>query len=199
MESATSFSGVTEKIFKLELPNGAYPDGYIEGHPYYKAILNHVVKNCQWGKFYFSDKINGFDLPEVKAFDTAIKLIAMNFALWEQHSDLDFGRIEYKVEINLGNLRGNELELAYEYWVSDKKWICVGGEYYDYLITDDADEKLRVDTAIQSIKNAIKANFDLQVERLRSFLFYQTDRSFWYELLDSDDENSDIYINAILK
>lgn len=198
MERKTTLSGVAEKIFKLEFPNGEYPDGYIEGHRYYEVILSHVVKNCQWGKIYFSDETNSFDNPDGKTFDTAIKLIAMNFALWEQHSDLVFSRIEHKVERTLESLRGNELELAYEYWVSDKKWNYVEGKYEFYLKTAKKDEVVRIGTAAESIKNAIGANFDLQVERLRTFLYYQTDRSYWYELLNSKSETTDSYIDAIL-
>ena len=198
MKSKTTLSGVAEKIFKLEFPNGVYPDGYIEEHRYYKGVLSYVVKNCQWGKIYFSEGINSFDTPDGKIFDTAIKLIAMNFALKEQHSDLVFSRIEHKIERTLESLRGNELELAYEYWVSDKKWNYVEGKYEFYLKTDKKDEVVRIETAAESIKNAIEANFDLQVERLRTFLYYQTDRSFWYELLNSKGETTDSYINTIL-
>ena len=199
MESKTTLSDVAEKIFMIEFVNGVYPDGYIEEHPYYKGILNHVVKNCKWGKSYYSDKTNDFNTPDGKTFDTAIKLIAMNFALWEQHSDLRFSNIERKIERTLEEqLKANEVGIAYEYWVSDKKWSYLEGEHYDYLTTDGEDEMIRVETATESIKNAIEANFELQIERLRTFLYYQTDRSFWYKLLNSKSETTDIYIDAIL-
>ena len=199
MESKTTLSEVAEKIFKLEFVRGDYPDGYIEEHPYYEGILNHVVKNCKWGKSYYSDKTNDFNTPDGKTFDTAIKLIALNFAKGEQHSDSGFKNIEFKIERTIENLRYNELALAYEYWVSDKKWNYVEGKYELYLKTDKKDEAIRIETAWGSVKTAIEANFELQVERLRTFLYYQTDRSFWYELLNSKSETTDFYIDAILK
>lgn len=199
MESKTTLSEVAEKIFMIEFVNGIYPDGYIEAHPYYEGILNHVTKNSKWGKIYFSDRTTDIDAPNAKTFGTAIKLIAMNFALWEQHSDLRFSNIERKIERKLEEqLKANEVGIAYEYWVSGKKWSYLEGEHYDYLSTDGEDEMIRIETATESIKIAIEANFELQVERLRTFLYYQTDRSFWYELLNSKSETTDIYIDAIL-
>lgn len=123
----------------------------------------------------------------------------MNFTLWEQHSDLGFRNIEFKIERTIEDLRSKELALAYEYWVSDKKWNYVEGKHELYLKTDKKDEAVRIETAQGSIKTAIEVNFELQVERLRTFLIYQTDRSFWYELLNSKSETIDIYIDAILK
>lgn len=188
---------ITERICKVKLANGPYPDGYIDDHPIYLTLFKHITENNGWGSYFASEE---FTSPHSCFFVTAIKIIAASFAMHDAYFSLRADIVESDIERNLENLNLKELAEVFSFWVSRETWTPhEDTELEEDFIATDEEEKIRAETATDMLKTVVLLRIDNYIESLKSFLNYQTERSFFYKLLDSDSEDTESRICSILR
>jgi hypothetical protein len=183
---------VFEKIFAIDYPVSEFADCTVENSHYYKAISKHILENSN-----LLDK-GKYVTPKSIITYSATKLAASTFSMEEQHFCLGADILDRKIYDSLDKLSGEELTCAYNYFFPTREWKLKiefkGGE--DYF--ECGYERLKLITVMDMLHIIIMADLDLALSKVKSFLNYQTERRFFYELIGDNDEDIESRIESIL-